>query len=159
MDLHGQRVVIVIEGQSPNSLTSVCSTRSWISAVPNSSIASAALRNRSGTLPFGLQRTELAHLVEVRDVPLSALAGHPRSAGPTPSRRAAGEASCAEGATGLALRRAGDEGGEYQADVPTAGVIAGHIWCDVRHLQVSGIDVVQDYGTVQCFALLPAQLL
>jgi|SRR5580704_6842215 hypothetical protein len=64
-----------------------------------------------------------------------------------------------EGAAGLALRRAGDEGGEYQADVPTAGVTAGHIWCDVRHLQVSGIDVVQDYGTVQCFALLPAQLL
>jgi hypothetical protein len=52
-----------------------------------------------------------------------------------------------------------DEGGEDEADLPTAGVIAGHLWCDVRHLQVSGIDVVQDYGTVPCFALLPAQLL
>jgi hypothetical protein len=63
------------------------------------------------------------------------------------------------GARSLALGGICDEGGEYQADVPTPGVIAGHIWCDVRHLQVSGIDVVQDYGTVQCFALLPAQLL
>jgi hypothetical protein len=60
------------------------------------------------------------------------------------------------GPHGLGIR---DEGGEYQADLPTARVIAGHLWCDVRHLQVSGIDVVQDYGTVPCSALLPAQLL
>lgn len=58
------------------------------------------------------------------------------------------------GPHGLGIR---DEGREYQADLPTARVIAGHLWCDVRHLQVSGIDVVQDYGTVPCFALLPAQ--
>src|SRR5580693_5974039 len=84
---------------------------------------------------------------------LQRLQGRLHPAGP------AGEPSRAEGAAGLALGGICDEGGEYQTHVPTAGVIARYIWCDVRHLQVSGIDVVQDYGTVQGFALLPAQLL
>ena len=39
------------------------------------------------------------------------------------------------------------------------GIIAGHIWCHVGHLQVAGIDVVQDDGTVLGFTVVTAQLL
>jgi hypothetical protein len=57
-----------------------------------------------------------------------------RGASPQPpdlTRAAPGGGTARTGPHGLGVR---DEGGEDQADVPTAGVIAGHLWCDVRHL-------------------------
>jgi hypothetical protein len=43
--------------------------------------------------------------------------------------------------------------------VGLVGRVAGHVWCQVGHLQVAGIDVVQDDGTVLGFAVVIAQRL
>jgi len=43
--------------------------------------------------------------------------------------------------------------------VSLPGIVAGHIWCHVSHLQVADIDVVQDDGAVLGFTVVTAQLL